>query len=136
MDCLYLYLNKMKINEYWKFPLNLSEYNDERWGKDRHTHTHTHTEGDKAGRVREGREKEWILSFLFGFVRMFTNQKCDAWLNFGCFSVSENSNLLESEVLCYGMWEWYLGFAKSEGLCNIQVYMLNIRSRTGERLDH
>ena len=23
-----------------------------------HTHTHTHTEGDKAGRVREGREKE------------------------------------------------------------------------------
>ena len=25
---------------------------------DTHTHTHTHTEGDKAGRVREGREKE------------------------------------------------------------------------------
>ena len=55
---------------------------------DRQTDTHTQRETKVAGWGRRERKNELLLSFLFGFVRMFTNQKCDAWLNFGCFSLS------------------------------------------------
>ena len=55
---------------------------------DRQTDTHTQRETKVAGWGRRERKNELLLSFLFGFLRMFTNQKCDAWLNFGCFSLS------------------------------------------------
>ena len=51
---------------------------------------HTLTEGDRGG-AGWGGERErmnYFYLFFFGFVRMFTNQKCNAWLNFGCFSMS------------------------------------------------
>lgn len=69
--------------------MNLSEYKDERWEKDRKTDTHTHRGRQRWRGVGRGeRKNELLLFFLFGFVRMFTNQKRDAWLNFGCFSMS------------------------------------------------